>query len=92
MRPPMNWQNDSILLFDELIQPIPVFVRVMIKKGIKKKIVEVASKEQASSVEKDHVLQGFILATPKGSVQRTKTMMDSKNIDYSKYESLFNET
>jgi hypothetical protein len=85
----MKWQNDAVLMFDEFIQPIPVFVRVMIKKGIKKKIEEVATKEEASTVEKDHVLQGFIIATPKGSVERTKKMLDSKNIDYSKYESLF---
>lgn len=87
----MKWQNDAILLFDEFIQPIPVFVRVMVKKGIKKKIEEVATNKQASMVEKDHVIHGFILATPKGSVERTKKMLDSKNIDYSKYESLFAE-
>lgn len=85
----MDWENEAILLFDELLKPIPVFVRPMVKKGIKNKIVEVALEEQASNVNQDHVIHGFILAAPPGSAERLKKLLDGKKIDYSKYASLF---
>lgn len=87
----MEWKKESTELLTDFLKPVPAFVRLMIKKGIKKKIEEVASKEQASSVEKDHVLHGFILATPKGSAANAKKMLDAKEIDYSKYEALFED-
>lgn len=85
----MEWKKESTELLNDFLMPIPAFVRIMIKRGIKKKIEEVAAKEQASTVEEDHVLHGFILATPKGSTDNAKKMLNLKRIDYSKYEDLF---
>lgn len=85
----MEWKKESTELLNEFLKPVPVFVRLIIKKGIKKKIEEVAIQEQASTVLEDHVLHGFILATPKGSVANAKKMLDAKGIDYSNYEDLF---
>lgn len=85
----MMWKKESTELLSDFLKPIPAFVRIMIKRGIKKKIEEVAVNEQSSTVEEDHVLHGFILATPKGSANNAKKMLDEKGIDYSKYEDIF---
>jgi hypothetical protein len=84
----MEWKPEAKALYEEFLKPVPVFVRVMIKKGIKKKIEEVASNENAVTVDKEHVIHGYILAAPKGSMPRVIQMLDSKNIDYSAYQQL----
>jgi hypothetical protein len=82
----MNWTNEAKNLLTELLEPVPAFVRIMIKRGIKKKIEEVAKGENSTDINKEHVLHGFILASPKGSIDNVKKTLDSKNIDYSAYQ------
>lgn len=85
----MEWKKEAQDRLNLFLKPVPAFVRIMIKKGIKKKIEEVAAKEGATLVNEEHVLHGFILATPKGSVDNAKKMLDQQNISYTKYAHLF---
>ncbi len=84
----MNWTNEAKTLLSELLEPVPSFVRIMIKRGIKKKIEEVAKSENATDINKEHVVHGFILASPKGSIGNVIKTLEAKHIDYSAYKHL----
>lgn len=84
----MSYDADAKQLFEELMAPIPVFVRPMVKKGIEAKIAEQKTGENATV---DDVIRGFLLSAPKNMLDRTIQLLQSKNIDISKYEDIINE-
>lgn len=84
----MNWQNEAIMLLDELIQPIPLFVRSMAKRSIKNQIETVAREANANEVQKEHVIHGYLIAAPKKDTTRIKQFLKEKGIDYTPYEHL----
>ncbi|WP_202080310.1 DUF2621 family protein [Caldalkalibacillus salinus] len=88
----MKWENDAILLLDELVQPIPLFVRPMAKRSVKKKIIEIAQQASKAKIEKDDVVHGYIAAAPKKDVNRLRSFLDEKRIDYTSYEHYLKES
>jgi hypothetical protein len=86
----MNWENEAILLLDELVQPIPLFVRPLAKRSIKKQVEAIASKEKVDMIRKKHVIHGYIMAAPKKDTSRIKRFLAEKGIDYKPYEHLLN--
>lgn len=83
----MKWENEAVLLLDELVQPIPLFVRSVAKNTIKKQIEKLVNTEDGT-VQVDHVIHGYILTGKKKDPSRIRGVLDAKNIDYSKYEHL----
>ncbi|WP_216828162.1 DUF2621 family protein [Alkalihalobacterium elongatum] len=83
----MSWSNEATSLLEELLAPVPVFVRPMAKKGIEAKINELANGEE---VTKDHVIRGYILASPGPMQKRAVALLKSKKIDLTPYEDLLN--
>lgn len=81
----MEWNTDAKELLDELVSPIPVFVRPMARKGIEKKAVEIAEGE---TVTKDDLVKAYIIASPGKMQERAVASLKSKNIDLTPYESL----
>ncbi|RXT06298.1 DUF2621 family protein [Ammoniphilus sp. CFH 90114] len=80
----MEWQEDAKELLDELLKPIPVFVRPMAKKGIEKKILEAAE----GQVTKDAVIQGYLVASPGDMQERAIKLLQAKGIDLTPYKEL----
>lgn len=85
----MDWNTDAKELLDELVSPIPIFARPMAKKGIEKKIIEVA---EDGVVTKDAVIKGYILASPGKMQQRAVALLKAKKVDLTPYQSLLEET
>ncbi|MEW9668723.1 DUF2621 family protein [Ammoniphilus sp. 3BR4] len=83
----MEWQREAQELLEELLKPIPVFVRPMARKGIEKKIVDVAEGE----VTKEAVIRGYLIASPGDMQERAVKMLKAKGIDLTPYEDLLQE-
>lgn len=86
----MDWNTDATELLDELVKPIPIFARPMARKGIEKKILEVAA--DGSEVSKDDVIKGYILASPGKMQQRAVALLKAKKVDLEPYQELLEET
>lgn len=83
------WSDEAKSLLDELVKPIPVFVRPMARKSIEKKIEEVATTEE---ITKEDVIRGYIVASPGKMQQRAVAMLKSQKIDLTPYEDLLETT
>lgn len=83
----MDWDKEAKDLLDELVKPIPIFARPMARKGIEKKILEVAE----GSVTKEAVVRGYLIASPGNMQERAVKLLQAKNIDLAPYEQLLQE-
>ena len=85
----MNWNDDAKELLEELVKPIPVFVRPMAKKGIEKHITTNADGEE---ITKEDVIRGYLAASPGKMQERAIKLLESKNIDLTPYQELLEQT
>lgn len=85
----MNWNDDANQLLEELVKPIPAFVRPMAKKSIVNKVEHLAKEEQLDEVNRDCLIRGYILSSPEKDKQRVLNVLQTKNIDLSQYQSFF---
>jgi hypothetical protein len=81
----MEYIKEAKDLLEELISPIPVFVRPMAKKAIEKKIMEVAKENGHAQIEVSDVLRGYILAGSGKDKERMKEFLSKKGIDLTPY-------
>lgn len=84
----MNYQTEAKQLLEELVEPIPVFVRPMVKKGIEAKLKEIRANEE---ITQDDVIRAFLLASPGNMKQKVIDLLKKKNIDLDPYEDLLNK-
>jgi hypothetical protein len=77
-----------VKLLDELVSPMPIFVRPMVKMKVKSTIMDGF---KGDVVTKDDVVRGYILASPGDMQARAIKLLKSKGIDLSPYESLLNQ-
>ncbi|OMF38757.1 hypothetical protein BK133_00690 [Paenibacillus sp. FSL H8-0548] len=85
------WSDDSKELLDELVSPVPTAFRDIAKHSIAAKIGQVAIEHGASSVTREHCIEGYIRATPKRDYRSLVTFLDRKGIDYAPYKHLLNK-
>lgn len=85
----MEWNKEAKELLEELLKPIPIFARPMARKGIEKKIIDVAEGE---TITKEDVVKGYIFASPGAMQDRAVKLLKAKNIDLTPYEALLEET
>ena len=52
-------------LLNELVTPVPDLFRPIAKQKIAGKVGQIALEENATSIEQDHIIRGYIQATPK---------------------------
>ncbi|MBD1379327.1 DUF2621 domain-containing protein [Metabacillus arenae] len=83
------WTEERKSLLNELVSPVPDLFRDVAKAKIAGKIGELALEDNATEITLDHVIKGYILATPKRDHQFLKKRLKEKNIDYSRYHTLF---
>jgi hypothetical protein len=84
----MEYIKEAKDLLEELLAPIPVFVRPMARKAIEKKIVEVAEENGHQQVEPSDVLRGYIIAGSGKDKERLKEFLTRKGVDLTPYADL----
>jgi hypothetical protein len=83
------WTEEQKKLLDELVSPVPELFRDVARHKIAGKIGEVALKENATRLNLDIIIKGYILATPKRDHKFLRKKMEELKIDITPYEHLF---
>ncbi|WP_088006412.1 DUF2621 domain-containing protein [Indiicoccus explosivorum] len=83
------WGEDDKELLNELVQPVPDLFRPVAKQKIAGRIGELVLNENAKSVEQEHIIRGYILATPKRDHKFLRKKLAEMQIDVGPYENLF---
>lgn len=84
----MEWNQDAKDLLEELVSPIPVFVRPMAKKKIENIILEGVA---GDVVTKDDVVKGYLAASPGEMQERAVKLLKAKGVDLAPYAELLNK-
>lgn len=79
------WTDEGKALLNELVKPVPSPFRDTAKQTIAAKIGELALQEQASVIDRDLILRGYIMATPKRDHKVLFAYLEKKGIDYTRY-------
>lgn len=85
------WSDDSKALLDELVSPVPGAFRDIAKHSIAAKIGQVAIEHGASSVTREHCIEGYIRATPKRDYRSLVSFLERQGIEYGPYKHLLNK-
>jgi hypothetical protein len=83
------WKDEHKELLNELVAPVPKMFRDVAKQKIAAKIGELALEEKASALTQEHIIRGYILATPKRDHKWLIQTLEKKNIDLKPYQHLF---
>ncbi|WP_050616731.1 DUF2621 domain-containing protein [Bacillus testis] len=83
------WTQDARELLNDLVSPVPELFRDVARQKIAGKIGELALEEKAASIEEDHIIRGYILATPKRDHKFLRKKLKQNRIDIGIYEHLF---
>jgi hypothetical protein len=84
----MEWNQDAKGLLEELVMPIPVFVRPMVKKKITTTIL---NDVKGDVVEVNDVVKGYILASPGDMQEKAIKLLKEKGIDLAPFEVLLEQ-
>ncbi len=83
------WTAESKEMLNELVAPVPELFRPVAKQKIAGRIGQIALEEKAKRIEFDHIIRGYILATPKRDHKFLRKKLDEMKIDIRPYEQLF---
>jgi len=83
------WDEESKALLNELVSPVPELFRDVAKERIAGRISKIALDEEAREITLDHIMKGYIIATPKRDHKFMKKKLNELEIDYTPYEDLF---
>ncbi|KZZ82731.1 DUF2621 domain-containing protein [Bacillus sp. SJS] len=83
------WDQSQKDLLEELVSPVPELFRDVAREKIAGKIGELALQEKAPIITQDHVIRGYILATPKRDHKFLIKHLKQKQIDYQMYKTMF---
>lgn len=82
------WTDQQKKLLNELVSPVPRLFRDVAKHKIAGKIGEIALKANAKELREEHIIRGYILATPKRDHKWLVKTLKNKNIDLTPYQHL----
>lgn len=82
------WTDDSKAFLQVLVQPVPKTFRDIAAHSIAAKIGQIAVESGASEVTQDHVIEGYIKATPKRDHAYLEKTLKRHQIDYSRFKHL----
>lgn len=85
------WGDREKELLNELVQPVPDLFRPVAKQKIAGRIGQILLEENVSKMEHQHIIRGYIQATPKRDHKFLRKKLDELNIDVSPYESYFEQ-
>lgn len=83
------WNEEAKDLLNELVSPVPELFRDVAKQKIGSKIGQIALEDRAKTISFDHIIRGYIIATPKRDHKFLRRKLDSMEIDITPYEHLF---
>ncbi|WP_066173282.1 DUF2621 domain-containing protein [Bacillus marinisedimentorum] len=83
------WPDEQKRFLEELVLPVPELFRDVARQKIAGKIGELALQENARRIEQDHVIRGYIMATPKRDHKFLRKTLTEKHISLVPYEHLF---
>lgn len=83
------WNDEAKNMLNELVTPVPELFRDVAKQKIASKIGQVALESRAKTIEFDHIIQGYILATPKRDHKFLRKKLKEMEIDVQPYEHFF---
>lgn len=83
------WDAEAKTLLNELCSPVPELFRQVAKEKIAGKIGELALLEKVNKIDRDIIIRGYILASPKRDHKFLRKKMNEMKIDTAPYEQLF---
>jgi hypothetical protein len=83
------WTPMQKEFLEELVSPVPELFRDVARHKIAGKIGEIALSDRAYQITNDHVIRGYIQATPKRDHKFLRKKLSQMNIDVTPYEHLF---
>src|SRR5690625_3854356 len=83
------WGDDEKALLEELVSPVPKLFRDVAKHTIASKIGELALKKNATKIDRDLIIEGYIIGTPKRDHRFLRRKLAELNIAVEPYEHLF---
>ncbi|MDW0115494.1 DUF2621 domain-containing protein [Sporosarcina thermotolerans] len=83
------WNDEAKAMLNELVSPVPELFRDVAKQKIGAKIGQIALEDRAKTISFDHIIRGYIVATPKRDHKFLRKKLDSMKVDMSPYEHLF---
>lgn len=83
------WGEEEKKLLTELVDPVPELFRQVAKEKIAGKIGEIALNEQASKIDLDLIIRGYIIASPKRDHKFLRKKLNEMKIDTTNYDHLF---
>lgn len=83
------WTPESKEMLNELVSPVPELFRPVAKQKIAGRIGQLALHEKAKRIELDHIIRGYILATPKRDHKFLKKKLEQMQIDDTPYRGLY---
>ncbi|AXI01287.1 DUF2621 domain-containing protein [Sporosarcina sp. PTS2304] len=83
------WNDEAKSMLNELVTPVPELFRDVAKQKIAAKIGEIALEDDARTIEFDHIIEGYILATPKRDHKFLRKKLKDMEVDVQPYEHFF---
>lgn len=79
------WTDDAKAFLDLLVAPVPKAFRDIARHSIAAKIGELALKQGAPQVTREHCIEGYIMATPRRDYKSLVSHLEKNGIDYRPY-------
>lgn len=86
------WGNAEKELLEELVTPVPQLFRDVARQKIASKIGEIALKKNQAKINRDVLIEGYIIATPKRDHKFLRKKLKQHDIDVAPYEPFFNQS
>ncbi|WP_203332961.1 DUF2621 family protein [Planococcus beigongshangi] len=85
------WKDKDKELLNELVQPVPDLFRPVAKQKIAGRIGQILLEEKVKKMEHEHLIRGYILATPKRDHKFLRKKLKELDIDAAPYERYFEQ-
>lgn len=85
------WTDDSRAFLELLVDPVPKPFRDVARQSIAARIGQVALDNNATTVTREHCIEGYILATPKRDHKSLISFLEKNGIDHTAYANLLNQ-
>lgn len=85
------WGTEEKAMLNELVQPVPDLFRPVAKQKIAGRIGQILLEEKVKSMKLEHIIRGYILATPKRDHKFLRKKLAEMQIDVHPYEAYFGQ-
>lgn len=86
------WKDEEKALLEELVSPVPSLFRDVARQKIAGKIGELALNKNETTITRDTLIQGYIIATPKRDHKFLRKKLKENDIDAAPYETFFQQS